>query len=783
MSNYSVGDFIIAPGRCLGTISSVHRKEVTIIWKDNELSAKYTFSQIKGFNYQHIPKDSQFKIGDRFEIVAHKKYSGEKGYLSGYHTDDSPEFWVKLDNYDLQIRVFPDEVKFLEDEKEAIAPCQDSHNLTSAQELEPVFALEDFAPDSNLSESQKLMNTVAISSQNGSPMSATMATCEVSQCEISENSGEKSTLLQLRHHASPFQSRESDKEKTTPATVSPPSNEQLNQSDQDSSVLKTCQDCSIAHFAPEGQHSIFSTSYARLPNSATMRNGFVSVQETLEAPLLEKDCFWLESPGALSNGKGRPPGQTKQEAQLKKSKVLAPGEVINPEFLESAYNLPLGWTDPQENRSALELLAEMELCAIAAPPLEMPLTGELPPLDFTVSLTSTPCAENQPLQLKAITLHEPWAYLVGRYKWFETRDWSTNYRGKIAIHAAKHQKDTDYWCSLLKDLLPPVEELVFGAVVAIADLTDCILMTEQFISQQSETELKCGLWEPGRYAWKLENIQILPEPIPARGKQGLWNIELPFALVQPAAGIAPQSLIDRFLEENRDYECTHQSEALVLCPSCELQHIYLSGGCGMCGLAPANFLEEKMLSANIERTQQLQIGVRVRITKTRTQNLSQWVGHIATVTGINGETISVAAGVRVASRREGREKKHLTLKKGWYEVIPENFLEETEPATTYTEKPKHRQRKGCLYKYLENKKLKNGTIASYPRVIGHRQPDNPTHWRWGFNWEIKDEDGEWKGRSIGSIPVGAIPLIQSMQNEGAPLEEIIAFIRRAKAKK
>ncbi|MBN3947626.1 MAG: hypothetical protein HWQ38_14670 [Nostoc sp. NMS7] len=40
-----------------------------------------------------------------------------------------------------------------------------------------------------------------------------------------------------------------------------------------------------------------------------------------------------------------------------------------------------------------------------------------------------------------------------------------------------------------------------------------------------------------------------------------------------------------------------------------------------------------------------------------------------------------------------------------------------------------------MYKYIENKKLKSGAIASYPRVIGHRHPDNPTHWRWGFNWE------------------------------------------------
>jgi hypothetical protein len=33
------------------------------------------------------------------------------------------------------------------------------------------------------------------------------------------------------------------------------------------------------------------------------------------------------------------------------------------------------------------------------------------------------------------------------------------------------------------------------------------------------------------------------------------------------------------------------------------------------------------------------------------------------------------------------------------------------------------------------------------------------------------------------VPLGAIALIQSMQNEGVPLEEIIGFIKRAKAKK
>ncbi|WP_200819445.1 hypothetical protein [Tolypothrix sp. NIES-4075] len=115
-------------------------------------------------------------------------------------------------------------------------------------------------------------------------------------------------------------------------------------------------------------------------------------------------------------------------------------------------------------------------------------------------------------------------------------------------------------------------------------------------------------------------------------------------------------------------------------------------------------------------------------------------------------------------------------------TTPENFLEDEPQQQEAVQNPKRRQRKGCLYKYIENKTLKCGKIASYPRVIGHRDPDNPTHWRWGFNWEEK-VDGEWKGRSIGSVPIGAIALIQSMQKSNIPLEEIISFIKRSKSKK
>jgi DNA (cytosine-5)-methyltransferase 1 len=108
-------------------------------------------------------------------------------------------------------------------------------------------------------------------------------------------------------------------------------------------------------------------------------------------------------------------------------------------------------------------------------------------------------------------------------------------------------------------------------------------------------------------------------------------------------------------------------------------------------------------------------------------------------------------------------------------AIPEKFLEDDLRASQL-----HSQ--GCLYPYLEKKKLLDGSIVFYPRVIGQRDPDNPIQWRWGFNWEER-VDGLWKGRSIGSIPPGAVPMIRLMQQQGAIREDIIAFIKKAKSKK
>uniref|UniRef100_UPI0018E516A7 hypothetical protein n=1 Tax=Cyanothece sp. BG0011 TaxID=2082950 RepID=UPI0018E516A7 len=66
----------------------------------------------------------------------------------------------------------------------------------------------------------------------------------------------------------------------------------------------------------------------------------------------------------------------------------------------------------------------------------------------------------------------------------------------------------------------PWHSLPLGKAIAICNLTDCIKMTDEFINEQLEAELLCGHWELGRFAWQLDDINPLSNPIPIKGQQG-----------------------------------------------------------------------------------------------------------------------------------------------------------------------------------------------------------------------------------------------------------------------
>ena len=142
----------------------------------------------------------------------------------------------------------------------------------------------------------------------------------------------------------------------------------------------------------------------------------------------------------------------------------------------------------------------------------------------------------------AISLWQPWAHLIAiGAKGYETRGWSTRYRGPMAIHAAKHWTvrmavqcyQEPFFAILTRagirfparcDRYNPARlGLAFGAVIAVADLVD-VKPTEDVVPYLGPGEIAFGDFSHGRHAWQYENVIRLPEPIPCAGRRGLFTL-------------------------------------------------------------------------------------------------------------------------------------------------------------------------------------------------------------------------------------------------------------------
>ena len=125
--------------------------------------------------------------------------------------------------------------------------------------------------------------------------------------------------------------------------------------------------------------------------------------------------------------------------------------------------------------------------------------------------------------MKVITIREPFATLIkDKVKIYETRSWKTNYRGEIYIHAAKARSKASN-ASIASTYLKSQENPEH--IICKCLLKDCIYIDEDFINEvkKNKEEYNSGHYEIGRYAWQLEVIEVLEEPIYAKGQLGIWN--------------------------------------------------------------------------------------------------------------------------------------------------------------------------------------------------------------------------------------------------------------------
>lgn len=147
--------------------------------------------------------------------------------------------------------------------------------------------------------------------------------------------------------------------------------------------------------------------------------------------------------------------------------------------------------------------------------------------------------------MKAISLWQPWAtgMRLG-LKRCETRHWPTSYRGPLAIHAAKRVEVGELF------MLPPNQrDVPRGAVLGVVELVDCLMMggprgallgTSIDIDAQEQLELDWGNWQVGRWAWVTRPLAWFAEPVPAVGRQGLWDWQTPCDWREiPRLGVVP----------------------------------------------------------------------------------------------------------------------------------------------------------------------------------------------------------------------------------------------------
>ena len=144
--------------------------------------------------------------------------------------------------------------------------------------------------------------------------------------------------------------------------------------------------------------------------------------------------------------------------------------------------------------------------------------------------------------MRGLTMTQPWATLVAiGENTIETRSWNTQFRGPIAIHAAKAFPsdaralcDTTPYRQALADAgYHSAAELPRGSVIARAELIDVMAFSRASLREVRERarrgefprhEADFGDFSAGRFGFVLADVQQLPEPIPARGMLGLWEV-------------------------------------------------------------------------------------------------------------------------------------------------------------------------------------------------------------------------------------------------------------------
>lgn len=131
--------------------------------------------------------------------------------------------------------------------------------------------------------------------------------------------------------------------------------------------------------------------------------------------------------------------------------------------------------------------------------------------------------------MKVLSVRQPWAWaLIHGGKDVENRNWYTSYRGPLAIHAGKAFDMTrsewdamstgrygEFWHKMARGYNQQPGH-VLGAIIGTVELYGCVR------DEACDSDWKAD--GDDFYCWLVRNPKALKDPIPMKGRLGLWDV-------------------------------------------------------------------------------------------------------------------------------------------------------------------------------------------------------------------------------------------------------------------
>lgn len=119
--------------------------------------------------------------------------------------------------------------------------------------------------------------------------------------------------------------------------------------------------------------------------------------------------------------------------------------------------------------------------------------------------------------LPALSIRQPWCWLIlNGGKDVENRDWTTNYRGPLLIHAGKQADENAKSIALLREYAPERLDACMRADYPLGGIVGRATLVDVVTSSTSP-------WFSGRYGFVLRDVQPLPF-MPCSGALGLFAV-------------------------------------------------------------------------------------------------------------------------------------------------------------------------------------------------------------------------------------------------------------------